>query len=178
MQNNILVEMLPLIAFFAVYYFTKNIFIATGVCIVASWIQVGFMYLKYKKVSKNTLLSCGLITVFGGLTIVLHNKTFIMFKPGLLYWIMGVSMLIGQYMGKNGVKLLLKEQIKLADKDWMLLNMAWVGFFIIMGFLNLYIALSFSEYIWVKFKVFGGLSLMLVFMSVCGIYIYRKQVKS
>ena len=178
MQNNIFVEMLPLIAFFAVYYFTKNIFIATGVCIVASWLQVGFLYLKYKKVSKNTLLSCVLITVFGGLTVALHNKTFIMLKPSLLYWIMGVSMLVGQVMGKNGVKILLKEQIQLRDKDWAFLNLAWVSFFIIMGFLNLYIALTFSEYLWVKFKVFGGLLLMLLFMLACGIYVYRKQVKS
>ena len=177
MQNNILVEMLPLIAFFAVYYFTKNIFIATGVCIVASWLQVGVAYFKYKKISKNTMLSCILITVFGGLTIILHNKVFIMLKPSLLYWIMGISMLVGQIVGKNGVKLLLQEHIKLQDKDWSILNLAWVGFFLVMGGLNLFVALTFSEYLWVQFKVFGGLALMLIFMIFCGIYIYKKQIK-
>ena len=177
MRNNLFVDMLPLIAFFIIYYLTKDIFLASGVCIAATWLQVVFVYFKYKKVDKKLWLSCILITVFGGLTIILHDKMFIMLKPSLLYWIIGISMLVGQFIGKNGVKMLLHEQIKLIDKDWSFLNISWVVFFIFMGFLNLFIALNFSESLWVQFKVFGSLILTLVFMIISGVYVYKRQLK-
>ena len=172
MQSNLLLEMFPLIGFFAVYYFSKNIFTATLVCICASWLQLGFYQLKYKKIAKNTWISTLLISVFGGLTVILHNKMFIMLKPTLLYWIFAASLLISAKMGKNGIKLLLQEQIKLAEKTWSQLNWLWIAFFSLMGILNLVIAYNFSEYLWVQFKVFGGLGLMLLFTLISGIFIY------
>ncbi|MEN9947136.1 MAG: hypothetical protein RLZZ293_1522 [Pseudomonadota bacterium] len=162
MQNNILLEMFPLIGFFAVYYFSKNIFTATLVCIIASWLQVGLYQLCYKKVGKNTWISTILITVFGGLTIILHNKTFVMLKPTLLYWIFAISLLIADKLGKNGIKSLLQEQITLPETSWKQLNLIWCGLFILMGILNLVIAFYCTEYVWVKFKVFGGFALMII----------------
>lgn len=175
MQNNIFFEMFPLIGFFLSYYLTKNLYIATMVCIIASWLQVILSKILYKKVNKNTWISTILITIFGGLTVALHNKTFVMLKPTMLYWIFGVTMFISAKMGKNGIKLLLQEQIQLEERVWQQVNYLWIGFFLIMGALNLFIAFNFSEYIWVQFKVFGGLALMLVFTAITGIFIYLKS---
>ena len=177
MQNNMFFEMFPLIAFFAVYYFTKNIFTATLVCIIASWIQLGLYQIIYKKIGKNTWISTILITVFGGLTVVLHNKTFVMLKPSVLFWIIGMSLLISQAMGKNGIRLMLQKEINLPNKIWNTLNLAWGLFFILMGFINLYVAFNFSEYVWVKYKVFGSLGLTLAFMviTVSLAYILQKR---
>lgn len=174
MQNNLFFEMLPLIGFFAVYYFTKNIYLATGICIILSWLQLLLYKIIYKRIGKNTWLSTLLITVFGGLTIIFHNKTFVMLKPSVLYWIMAVSLLVSAKMGKNGIKLLLNEHFTLSEKDWGRVNLMWVAFFILMGILNLVVAYSFSEYIWVKFKVFGGFGLMLLFTIISGLFIYSK----
>ena len=175
MQNNIIFEMFPLIAFFATYYFSKNIFLATLVCIIASWVQVILYKLFYKKIGKNTWISCALITIFGGLTIALHNKTFVMLKPTVLYWIFGVSLFISGKMGKNGIKILLKDQLVLPEKTWRQINLLWVIFFLLMGVLNLVIAFHFSEYVWVKFKVFGGFAMMLFGMLLTGLLIYIKS---
>lgn len=177
MQNNIFFEMFPLIAFFAVYYFTKNIFIATLVCIIASWLQVILYKVIYKKITKNTWISTLLITIFGGLTIALHNKTFVMLKPTVLYWIFGVSLFVSAKMGKNAIKLLLQEQISLEEKVWQQLNWLWVLLFLAMGVLNLYIAFHFNEYLWVKFKVFGGFAFMLCGMIASALLIYLKRGK-
>jgi len=174
MQNNLLFELLPLIGFFAIYYFTKNIFLATLVCIILSWIQLILYKVLYKKISKNTWLSTLLITIFGGLTVILHNKTFVMLKPTVLYWIMAISLFVSAKLGKNGIKMLLSEQIQLPEKSWEQVNLLWVSFFIVMGALNLFIAFTFSEDIWVKFKVFGGLGLMLFFTLISGLFIYSK----
>lgn len=178
MKNNLLLELMPLIAFFGVYYFTKNIFEATAVCIIASWLQLGLTKILYKTISKNIWLSTILITVFGGLTIAFHNKEFIMIKPTILYWIFAAGIIIADKMGKGPIKSLLQEQIKLPDSAWQIVNYLWVGFFFVMGVLNLAVAYYFDEFIWVKFKVFGGLSLTFVFMIITGIIIQTKLKKT
>jgi intracellular septation protein len=177
MQNNFLFELLPLLAFFAVYYVTKNLFLATAICIIASWTHVLFCKIKYHKISKNIWLSTSLITIFGGLTIILHDKTFVMLKPTLLFWLIGGSLLIGQAMGKNGIELILAKELSLPKPVWAKLNSAWGLFFIGLGGLNLYVAFNCSEYVWVKFKVFGGLILTLAFVIICGIFIVVQQKK-
>ena len=169
--------MLPLIAFFAVYYFTKNIYLATGVCIVASWAQLFLCKIKYNHISKNTWISTILITVFGGMTILFHNKTFVMLKPTVLLWIIGSSLLIGQIAGKNGLKLMLGKEIYLTDDSWKKINLAWGIYFLLMGVVNLYVAMNFSEYTWVKFKVFGTMGLTISFMLLTAGYIMLKRKK-
>src|SRR3990167_10978658 len=99
MQNNLFFEILPLIAFFTANYLTKNIFLATAICIIMSWSSLILCRIKYRKISKNTWLSTVLITIFGGLTIILHNKTFVMLKPTVLFWLIGFGLIIGQIMG-------------------------------------------------------------------------------
>lgn len=177
MQNNLFFEMLPLVAFFAVYYFTKNLYLATGVCIIASWAQLFICKIKYNHISKNTWISTILITVFGGMTIILHNKTFVMLKPTVLFWIIGASLLIGQIAGKNGVRMVLSKEVNLPDSFWKKLNIAWGIFLIFMGGLNLFVALNFSEYVWVKFKVFGSFGLLVFFMLITAIVIMVVQKK-
>lgn len=175
MKNNIFFEMFPLVGFFLVYYFTKNLYTATLVCIVASWLQLALYQILYRKIGKNTWISTILITVFGGLTLVLHNKTFVMLKPTMLYWIFAVSLFVSAKLNKNGIQLLLKDQIQLDDATWNQINLLWVIFFIVMGALNLFIAFNFSEYAWVQFKVFGGFALMLLFTAITGAFIYAKS---
>lgn len=175
MQNNLLFEMLPLLAFFIVYYISKNLFIATGICIIASWLQVILCQIKYKHVNKNTWISTILITAFGGLTIILKNKTFVMLKPTVLFWIIGLSLLTSQMLGKNAIKLMLQKEINLPNKIWAILNLFWVLFFILMGFLNLYVAFHFSEATWVKYKVFGSLGIMLIFIALTAITAFTLQ---
>lgn len=175
MKNNIFFEMFPLVGFFLVYYFTKNLYTATLVCIVASWLQLALYQILYRKIGKNTWISTILITVFGGLTLILHNKTFVMLKPTMLYWIFAVSLFVSAKLNKNGIQLLLKDQIQLDDATWNQINLLWVAFFIVMGALNLFIAFNFSEYAWVQFKVFGGFALMLLFTAITGAFIYAKS---
>ncbi len=177
MENNFFFDLIPLVAFFSVYYFTKNIFYATGVCIVATWLQVALCKLKYKKINKNTWLSAILITVFGGLTIIFHNKTFVMVKPTVLFSIVGISILVAQYTGKNGLKLLLEKEFKTTDGVWRKLNISWGVFFIFLGLLNLFVALNFSESTWVKFKVFGATMLTIVYLIITLLIIIISQKK-
>jgi intracellular septation protein len=67
---------------------------------------------------------------------------------------------------RNLIRGLLSEQMSLPDPVWARLNWSWVGFFAVMGALNLYVAYNFSEKVWASFKLFGGMGLMLLFVIV------------
>jgi intracellular septation protein len=174
MQNNTLIEMIPLAAFFICYYLTHNLFHATFVCIIASWLALGLNWAINRKVANSIWLSTGLITILGTLTIALHNKTFIMLKPTVLYFAFAICLYISDKVGKNLIKALLHGQIELSFSAWQQLNWLWIGFFIVAGVLNLFIAFNFSEYLWVKFKVFGGIALFLANSLVTAGFIYSK----
>ena len=91
-----------------------------------------------------------------------------MLKPTVLFWILGMALFIGQLNGKNGIKLILAKEIHLPDAFWNKLNIAWGIFFICLGGINIFVALNYSEYTWVKFKVFGATGLMIIFMLISG----------
>lgn len=172
-----LFEMFPIILFFASYKF-KDIYFATAVAIGASILQIAFSYYKNKKIEKPMIISLALITVFGGATLLLHDNFFIRMKPTVLYWIFSVSLLVARFVfKKNLIKAMLQKQIVVPDSVWGKLNIAWVLFFMVMGCLNLYIAFTYSEQIWVNFKLFGTLGCMIVFVVLQGIILssYLKE---
>jgi len=150
------------------------VLLATVVVIVATLAQVLILKLRGHKVDTMLWVSLVLVVVLGGLTIWFHSETFIKWKPTLLYWAMGGAFLLGPWLfGKNLLRLLLGEQLKLPADVWQRLNWAWVTFFAVMGALNLWVAYSFSTDTWVNFKLFGGIGLMLLFTLGQGFYLSR-----
>jgi intracellular septation protein len=155
------------------------ILLATATAIVASAVQVGWLLARGRKVEPMLWISLGVILVFGGATIWFHDETFIKWKPTILYWLFGGALLTGRMLWrKNLVKSLLAEQIAVADAVWDRLLNAWVGFFAVMGVINLAVAYSVSTDAWVSFKLFGLFGLTLVFMLGLGIYLSRHLKES
>jgi intracellular septation protein len=85
-----LFELLPVILFFVTYRFT-DIFVATGVLIVAVVVQTTVTWVRDRKVSTVALISAALILVFGGLTLIVHDKTFIQWKVTVLDWLLAAG---------------------------------------------------------------------------------------
>jgi intracellular septation protein len=141
------------------------ILIATAVAIAASFGQIGWLWLRGRKIDTMLWVSLAIITLFGGATLYLHDETFIKWKPTVLYWlfacVLGASELLFR---KNLIRKMLGEQIQLPDPAWKKLNFSWVGFFACMGVINLYVAFNFATDTWVTFKLFGGMGLMLAFV--------------
>lgn len=166
-------DLFPVVLFFATYWLSRDMFIATGVAIVATTLLVGWTWLRHRKVDTMQWVSLGLIVVLGGATLLLHDKHFIMWKPTVLYWVMGTGLLISDFLGKNGLKLMMGQQLQLPAPVWRKLTWAWVGFFAFMGALNLFVAYRFSEDVWVNFKLFGGLGLMLAFVIAQSLFLSK-----
>ncbi len=141
------------------------IMLATFAAIVATLLQVAWVKLRHGKVGGMLWLSFCLIVVFGSLTLYFQNANFIKWKPTILYWLMGASLLVSNaFLKKNYIKTMMAELISAPETIWNKLNLAWVIFFTLMGFLNLYIAFNFSTDTWASFKLFGTSGIMFVFM--------------
>ncbi len=150
------------------------VLLATVVVVVATLAQVVWLKARGKKVDMMLWVSLALVTVLGGLTVWLHSETFIKWKPTGLYWAMGLSFLVSQFLlRRNLLKLMLGEQLQLPEPVWARLSLAWVAFFAAMGVLNLWVAFNFSTDTWVNFKLFGGIGLMLLFTLGQGLYISK-----
>ena len=141
------------------------IMLATISVIIGSVIQIIWAKLHYKKVDKTLWLSALLAAVLGGMTLYFQNDVFIKWKPTLLYWSFAV-VLIGAnlFSKKNIIKMMMGKEIKLPEKIWDNLNVAWSIFFSALGALNLYVAFHYSIDTWASFKLFGTMGLMFIFI--------------
>lgn len=157
-------DLLPVILFFAAYKF-YGIFIATGVAIGATLALIIYSKIAHGKVEKMLLINGLIITVLGGITLLLKDKTYIMWKPTALYWIGALALLVSNSFFKtNLIQKMLGQVLKPPAHIWQRLNWIWVLFLVALGFINLYVAYNFTENAWVNFKLFGITSIMFIFM--------------
>ena len=95
-----LLEFFPIILFFIAFKL-YDIYIATGVVIVATIIQVAYSWFKHRKVETMQWITLGLIIVMGGATIYLHDEQFIKWKFSIIEWLFGMAFLGSQFIGKK-----------------------------------------------------------------------------
>lgn len=199
----LLIDFFPIILFFLSYhqanFLIENTFIgslidpaktevilatmvATGVAIVASFIQVAFHWLQTRKFEKMHLFSLALITILGGLTIMFGNPDFVKWKPSVLNWVFAAIFFTSFFIGeKTLVERAMGAQIELPDSVWSRLNIAWITFFAISGLANYYVAFHYGMEldekermdIWVDFKLYGLMGLTLLFIVLQTIYLAR-----
>ena len=168
-----LLEFIPLIIFFAVYKMV-DIYAATGSLIVTTGLLLAYNYYKHRKVEKMQVITFIMVFVFGTLTLILHDDVFIKWKVTFIYALFAIALLASQFIFKKSIiKQMLGKEITLPDKVWSNLNIAWALFFIALSLLNIYVAFSLPQEVWVNFKVFGLMGATLVFTLFSGIYIYK-----
>jgi intracellular septation protein len=167
-----LFDFFPVILFFVAYKMS-DIFVATGVAIVASIAPIAWVLARRKRVTGMQWTGLAVIVLFGGATLILHDETFIKWKPTVLYWLAGLVFLGALAFGQNLVKAIMSEGIDLPEPVWTKLAIAWGVFFLFKGALNLWVAYTFSTDVWVNFKLFGGMGLMLAFVLAQALWISR-----
>jgi intracellular septation protein len=169
----LLFDVFPILLFFAAFKLA-DIYVATGVAIVTTVGQIVWLKLRGKMVEPMQWASLGIIVVFGGLTLLFHDETFIKWKPTVLYGLFAIGLLLApRFTGSNPLRSIMGAQVSLPDATWVRLTLAWVAFFVCMGVLNLAIAYLFPLDVWVNFKVFGTLALTLLFVVLQALWIGR-----
>ncbi|MEE8482564.1 MAG: septation protein A, partial [Acidiferrobacterales bacterium] len=174
----LLYDFFPLLLFFGAFKI-YDIYVATAVAIAASFIQVFGYRLAKGKFETMHLVTFGVISVFGGLTLLLHDDTFIKWKPTIVYWVLGSITIGSHFVGKKtAIEHLIGKQISMPAHIWVRQNMAWGIFFLVLGVINIYVAFYYAleldaverQEIWVNFKVFGLMAITLVFIFVQAIF--------
>ncbi|MDQ6989154.1 MAG: septation protein A [Mariprofundaceae bacterium] len=168
-----MIDFLPVALFFGAYY-AADIFVATGVLIIACTLQTLAFRLWKGYFEKSHVITLLLVAVFGGLTLFLHDEMFIKWKPSVINWLFAVVFIGSMWIGdKSIIQRLLGGQVELPKLVWSKLNVAWALFFTFLGFLNLYVVYNYDTDTWVNFKMFGLMGLTLVFIIVKSLYMAK-----
>ena len=173
-----LFDFFPILLFFLAFKI-YDIYVATAVAIVASFIQVGMFWFKHKRFENSHLITLAIVALFGGATIIFHDEMFIKWKPSVVNWIFAIAFLGSQFIGnKTIVERMMSKSVTLPAAIWTRLNMSWVIFFFALGLINLYVVYNFDTDTWVNFKLFGMMGLTILFIIAQSIYMSRHMETS
>lgn len=168
-----LFDFFPILLFFAAYKL-KGIYVATAVAIVATLLQVGYLWWRHRRVEPMHLVTLGMIVIFGGATLYLHDEQFIKWKPTVINWLFGVAFLASQFVGdKPFIQRMIAASIALPQPVWYRLNLGWALFFLVLGAINLFVVYNFDTDVWVNFKLFGMLGLTVAFALLQAVFLAR-----
>lgn len=172
-----LFDYFPIICFFIAYKFS-NIYTATAVTIAASLIQLSVYWLIHRRFETLHTITFIFVVLLGGSTLLFHKDIFIKWKPSVIYWIFALTLLFSQFFSaKTVLERMLRDKISLTTLIWRRLNMSWAIFFILLGFLNLYVVYHFDTNVWVNFKLFGTLGITLIFIIAQALYMTKHMQK-
>ena len=165
-------EFVPIALFVAVYFTTRDIYLATAILMAGVCIQVGFEYHQDKTLSKRTIMVFWVVILAGTATLIFQDELFIKWKPTIVNWVFSIALIGGHLLSKdNLLKKMLGEHLTLPDTVWRNLNYGWALGFFIAGALNLIVAYSYSTDIWVTYKLIGGFTLTLSYMAITLVYL-------
>jgi intracellular septation protein len=173
-----LIDYIPLLVFFLVWSLDERlvsiggyertvggIFSATEFLLVASTLVYGALWLKEKRLDKLQWLSFVVVVLFCIPTIVFRNIEFLKWKGPILNWLFASIFLGSRFIGeKPAIEHMMGHAVPAPREVWQRLNLYWVLYFIVLGAINLAVALLLSEALWIKFKVFGNLALTFGFV--------------
>ncbi|KEO88488.1 septation protein A [Erythrobacter sp. JL475] len=177
---NVAIDYGPLLVFLGVYRFNAPadpnpagellaIIYGTGAFMVAAVIALISSRALLGKISPMLWFSTALIVGFGALTIFFGDPTFVQIKPTIIYALMGAALIVGFFMGRALLQILLEAAFEGVDEQgWLKLSRNWGIFFLFLAGLNevLRSQLSFESWLWAKFWVFMPLSFLFTFSQI------------
>ena len=153
----------PLVLFFVAFKL-YGLMAATAVILVASLVALAIIWTVERRVPMMPLVTAGVITVFGGLTLWLQDEVFIKMKPTIVQAIFAAVLLGGLAFGRPLLKPLLGKTMPLTDAGWHGLTLRYGLFFVIMAVLNEIVWRNASTDMWVNFKFYGITALTFAFI--------------
>jgi intracellular septation protein len=170
-------EIGPLAVFFGAFQWFKAgpveiggalyqpVVMATALFIPAILLSLGASWAMTRALPKMAVVTALVVVVFGGLTIVLNDDTFIKMKPTIVNGLFALALGVGLFQGRSYLKYLMGDALPLSDEGWMIFTRRWLLFFLFLAALNEVIWRTQSTDFWVGFKTFGNLPLTLAFMA-------------
>lgn len=161
--QNPLVDLGPLAVFLLCYWLT-NVWIATGAFMLATLSALIWSKLRHGRVSALLMFSGVMVLLFGGLTIWLHDETFIKMKPTLYYAMVSGILFFGTMTKRPTLERVMAHAYpELSPQGWHLLTRNFAWFFVGMAILNEIVWRNSSTGFWLGYKLWGALPLTLIF---------------
>ncbi len=158
----IVLELGPLLVFFFVNA-NYDIFTATAWFMGAMVVSLALSWLLLKKIAIMPLVTGVVVLIFGTLTLLLKDDTFIKMKPTIVNTLFGVTLLGGLLWGQSLLKYVFGDVYKLKPEGWRALTINWGVFFLVLAVANEVVWRLFDTNTWVAFKVWGVMPLTIVF---------------
>ena len=166
--RKILLDLGPLVVFFATNYITGDFMLAVGLLVAATVVALAAGWMLERRISMMALFGCVAVAFFGGLSLYFDNELFIKIKPTVLTVLLAAVIAGGRLLGRNPLGLLMGTQLRMRDAGWRALSWLWVAMFLTTALANEIAWRSLSTDDWVTFKVFGitAISLLFAMLSV------------
>ncbi|MFT7471081.1 MAG: intracellular septation protein [Kiritimatiellia bacterium] len=174
------IDYIPLLVFFSVWAMDERViniagydhtfggmFSAAEFLLAASVLVYGSLFVYQKRLDKFQWITLAAVILFCIPTIIFKNIVFLKWKAPIVNWIFASIFVASRYFGdKPAIEHMMGHAISAPKEVWYKLNTMWVFYFIALGAINLIVAFTLSEALWIKFKVFGNLILTFGFVFV------------
>ena len=161
--RKLLLDLGPLVVFFATNYITGDFMLAVGLLVAATVVALAAGWMLERRISMMALFGCVALAFFGGLSLYFDNELFIKIKPTVLTVLLAAVIAGGRLLGRNPLGLLMGTQLRMRDSGWRALSWLWVAMFLTTALANEIAWRSLSTDDWVTFKVFGITAISLLF---------------
>ena len=161
--RKLLLDLGPLVVFFATNYITDDFMLAVGLLVAATVVALAAGWMLERRISMMALFGCVAVAFFGGLSLYFDNELFIKIKPTVLTVLLAAVIAGGRLLGRNPLGLLMGTQLRMRDAGWRALSWLWVAMFLTTALANEIAWRSLSTDDWVTFKVFGITAISLLF---------------
>ena len=158
----LLLDLASTLFFLLVFLLTHNTVLAVCLGIALGLVQIGTQFVRGKPIETMEWLSLFLIVAAGTATLLTDDPRFVLFKPSVIYAIVGVVMLKRGWMNRY-----LPDTAKAVLPDIaVVVGFVWAGLMFVSAAVNAFVALTFSVATWaVVMPIFGIVSKVVVFLA-------------
>ena len=172
-----LLDLGPLVIFFAANYITGDFMLAVKILVGTTVVALAAGWMLERRVSMMALVGCVAVAFFGGLSVYFDNDLFIKIKPTVLTCLLAAVIAGGRLIGRNPLGAIMGSQIRMHDAGWRAISWVWVAMFLTTALANEIAWRSLSTDDWVTFKVFGITGISLIFTVISVPIMTRHQIE-
>lgn len=150
------------LVFLVLFLLTHNTALAVGLGIAFGVAQIGIQIVRGKTIDTMEWLSLFLVVAAGTATLLTHDPRFVLFKPSVIYAIVGVVMLKPGWLNRY-----LPEIARTVVPDVaVMVGYVWAGLMFVSAAVNAFVALTCEVTTWaVVMPIFGIVSKVVVFLG-------------